>query len=216
MAGKYLPFARYLMAIPSQTQDITLSFPQIETILKFSLPASALQYQAWWSNERNPSQPQKLFWQAAGWQVDEVDLSRRQVRFHRSSPPFSQVKTEVKPLPIVEPDQIPKPAVSLPLKSIPDLSIHIYNPAWTPIFTIPQGAILQKGRHGLYSEITQARLQSIIDLVVIPGVVNLESTIVVLLPRIMHAVGGKAICKRGSITTFKIIGSEIQARRTPI
>ena len=36
------------------------------------------------------------------------------------------------------------------------LSLKLNSPAWTTVYTIPKGVILQKGRHGLYHEITAA------------------------------------------------------------
>jgi hypothetical protein len=42
------------------------------------------------------------------------------------------------------------------MRVVPDLSLIIQNPQWTPVFVIPQGTVLPKGRHGLYPEITRA------------------------------------------------------------
>ncbi|MCL4559893.1 MAG: hypothetical protein M1281_04655 [Chloroflexi bacterium] len=156
MAGKYDPFGRYLLSIPSQTLDVTLSFLDIQEVLKFSLPASALQYQTWWTYEVHPKQSQKLCWQNTGWRVEEVNFSRRQVRFHRFSPPNFQDKAEPIVSPISETGSLPNLVSPLPVRSIPDLSLTVHNPAWTPVFAIPQSTILLKGRHGLYPQIIQA------------------------------------------------------------
>jgi hypothetical protein len=156
MTGKYDPFGRYLLSIPSQTLDITFSFLDIQKILKFSLPASALEYQAWWTYEVHPKQSQKLCWQNTGWRAEEVDLSRRQVRFRRFSPPTFQVKSESIVPPTSETVLTTKLVSLLPIRSFPDLSLIIHNPAWISVFAIPQGAVLSKGRHGLYHEITRA------------------------------------------------------------
>lgn len=37
-----------------------------------------------------------------------------------------------------------------------NISLTLSNHIWRPVFTIPKGTILQKGRHGLYHEITGA------------------------------------------------------------
>lgn len=37
-----------------------------------------------------------------------------------------------------------------------NISLTLSNHTWRPVFTIPKGAILEKGRHGLYHEITGA------------------------------------------------------------
>lgn len=85
MISKYEPFGKYLEKISPQTFDLTLTFQFIEQILTFSLPNSALIHPAWWAYEVHPKHPHKVIWQNAGWRVDEVDLTRRQVRFRRLS-----------------------------------------------------------------------------------------------------------------------------------
>jgi hypothetical protein len=42
---------------------------------------------------------------------------------------------------------------------LPDLALVLNKPFWKNIFTIPQGSVLQKGRHGLYHEIVAAAAQ---------------------------------------------------------
>lgn len=95
MTSKYDPFGEYLLSIPTQTRNLTVSFEKIQEILGFTLPASALHYQAWWANEVDPKHPQKLCWQTAGWRVDELDLSRRLVSFRRFSTPVTQLQAEL-------------------------------------------------------------------------------------------------------------------------
>jgi hypothetical protein len=48
MAGKYKPFEKYLSELPGSTDEITLTFAQIEEILAFQLPASAYEDRRWW------------------------------------------------------------------------------------------------------------------------------------------------------------------------
>ena len=83
MAGKYTPLEQHLKAFPSKQQDVTMSFEQIERIINDKLPASAYKYQAWWSYEKNPHQPEKQAIANAGWKVDTVNLRETWVRFVR-------------------------------------------------------------------------------------------------------------------------------------
>jgi hypothetical protein len=48
MAGKYAPLEHYLKDLPSTQKEVTLSFPQIEEILKSKLPTSAYEDNRWW------------------------------------------------------------------------------------------------------------------------------------------------------------------------
>jgi len=59
------------------------SFDDIEAVLGFELPKSAKNYQAWWNEERNPHQPQKLAVRRAGWQVAQINLTGKQILFRR-------------------------------------------------------------------------------------------------------------------------------------
>ncbi|HYD24922.1 MAG TPA: hypothetical protein VEB68_08990 [Croceibacterium sp.] len=80
--GKYEPLAHFLA---SRNEDSwTATFDQIEDRLGFTLPKSAYEHRAWWSNQHGPGHSQKEAWQAAGWETREVDLRRKVVRFERS------------------------------------------------------------------------------------------------------------------------------------
>jgi len=80
--GKYDPLKKYLTALA--VRDKTLSFLEIERILGFSLPRSAHEHEAWWSNPTSPlSHPQAQAWLRAGWIVDKFDLRAQWVRFRR-------------------------------------------------------------------------------------------------------------------------------------
>ena len=80
--GKYEPLAQFL---DSRNEDSwTATFDQIETKLGFTLPKSAYEHRAGWSNQQGPGHSQKEAWQAAGWETREVDLRRKVVRFERS------------------------------------------------------------------------------------------------------------------------------------
>ena len=83
MAGKYTPLEYYLLNIPANQREVTLLFEQIERILNDKLPPSAYQYQAWWSAEKDPHQPEKKAIANAGWKVETVNFSEKWVRLLR-------------------------------------------------------------------------------------------------------------------------------------
>ena len=81
---KYQPLGEYLAALPSTTNDITLSFAQVEKIIDATLPPSATTYREWWANqERGARAPH---WSDAGFKVYHADLKRQIVRFKRLAP----------------------------------------------------------------------------------------------------------------------------------
>lgn len=87
MPYKYQGLESYLNSSPSTINEITLSFPQIETIIGDSLPSSALNYREWWANQLDTTnRPQARAWVRAGFMVDEVHQMHEDawVRFKRS------------------------------------------------------------------------------------------------------------------------------------
>jgi CBS domain-containing protein len=62
--------------------EVTLTFEQVEGILKRPLPDSALELRAWWANDR-VGHLHSMLWLDAGWRVDSVSLSDRWVKFSR-------------------------------------------------------------------------------------------------------------------------------------
>ena len=81
--SKYTPMKHYLAGLPDNTQEITLSFNQIERILDAKLPSSAHRHQAWWSNEQDGRHVQAHSWMNAGWLVDTFNQKEKWVRFRR-------------------------------------------------------------------------------------------------------------------------------------
>jgi hypothetical protein len=81
--GKYQPLRDHLRL--QKANEFTMDFSEIEAILGIPLPASATEYQAWWSYERDPHQPQKQAIATAGFIVSKVDLHRRRITFRRIS-----------------------------------------------------------------------------------------------------------------------------------
>lgn len=65
--GSYAPLAAHLEALPADTASLSLTFQQIEAILKKELPRSASEYRAWWSND--PMKPQSAAWLDEGWRT---------------------------------------------------------------------------------------------------------------------------------------------------
>ena len=84
MAGKYTPLEKYLLNLPKNQGEATLSFERIEQILGERLPQSAYKHRSWWSNEKDGQHVQAHSWLGAGWKVEVADLSRQLVRFVRS------------------------------------------------------------------------------------------------------------------------------------
>jgi hypothetical protein len=79
---KYQPLQDYLKGVAPGKQHVSLSFEQIEKILDKKLPRSAFTYREWWANQQGGSRAPH--WNAAGFRVDAVDLSRKTVRFART------------------------------------------------------------------------------------------------------------------------------------
>ncbi len=79
--GKYEPLETFLkQRRPGRWR---VSFREVETLLGFKLPQSALKYPAWWSNDETGHSHAKA-WLDAGWRTEEVDLAARQLTFARS------------------------------------------------------------------------------------------------------------------------------------
>lgn len=83
MTGKYTPLETYLRSLPGGRKDITLSFAEIEDILKFRLPDSAYEDDRWWRHETEGNHVNKRAWANAGWRVDSLDVNRKWVTFLR-------------------------------------------------------------------------------------------------------------------------------------
>ena len=66
---KYQPLADYLVALPPETETVTLTFAAIEALLGAPLPRSAYR-QTFWANARGPNgTSQARAWQGAGWRA---------------------------------------------------------------------------------------------------------------------------------------------------
>ncbi len=78
--GKYDPLRRYMSAL--MQPEWTAGFDELGEILGKPLPPSASEHRTWWANHGGQMVHQQA-WLDAGWRVDAVDLSRRQVVFRR-------------------------------------------------------------------------------------------------------------------------------------
>jgi DNA-binding XRE family transcriptional regulator len=77
---KYYPLHEYLRPL-AQSEPITLTFEEIETVLDALLPPSARVSRAWWANSTTP---QGRAWLEAGWLVDAVDIEQAWAVFRPS------------------------------------------------------------------------------------------------------------------------------------
>jgi hypothetical protein len=78
---KYAPIGDYLVA--SREGAVRLSFPEIERILGFPLPASARKHNAWWANESSGTHSHASAWLDRGYKTRELDLNAQSVGFVR-------------------------------------------------------------------------------------------------------------------------------------
>ena len=77
--NKYEPLGEYLQQ--SKSDEITLTFSQIEDVLGFYLPQSALKYEAWWANGGHT---QADAWLGYGYKVKSFNLVSRKVTFMKT------------------------------------------------------------------------------------------------------------------------------------
>jgi hypothetical protein len=79
--SKYFALGEYLLA--HSGDNIQLSFSDLEEILGFPLPKSALMYRTWWTNDRTHSHANNG-WLSVGWRVSNINLENESVHFNRS------------------------------------------------------------------------------------------------------------------------------------
>jgi DNA-binding transcriptional regulator YiaG len=78
--SKYQPLLDFLCG--SDQNEITLSFVEIESLIKDSLPNSAKSKRAWWSN-RSKGALQASAWIEAGYRIENVDFDQQCVTFRQ-------------------------------------------------------------------------------------------------------------------------------------
>ncbi len=85
--SKYQPLLEFLR--DSNQDEVTLSFAEIEALIKNTLPDSARTKRAWWSN-RSKGALQASAWMEAGYRAEDIDLEQERVTFGKP-PPKTQV-----------------------------------------------------------------------------------------------------------------------------
>ena len=78
--GKYHPLHEYLRR--NGEEQVTLTFVDVEALIRGQLPASARTGRAWWSN-RAKGALQAEAWMSAGYHVVDLDLAAEQVTFRK-------------------------------------------------------------------------------------------------------------------------------------
>lgn len=78
---KYRPLGDYLRG--STSDRVTLTFDQIEAILRDPLPPSARRHDAYWANSGR-THVWAVEWMAAGWRVESHSLTGEWVTFVRA------------------------------------------------------------------------------------------------------------------------------------
>jgi hypothetical protein len=69
--------------IQRDTDQVTLTFSDVEEILGFPLPKSARKFRTWWANDTSHSHAVNG-WLNYGWRVKEIDLQEQYVRFEKA------------------------------------------------------------------------------------------------------------------------------------
>ena len=72
-----------LRDLPARRRQLTLSFEQIEQIVKSPLPASAYEDRRWWDHEKEGNHVSARAWANAGWKVETVNFSEKWVKLVR-------------------------------------------------------------------------------------------------------------------------------------
>src|SRR3954466_7435852 len=78
--GKYEPLGQFLRK--QRTQEVLLTFREIEKITGVKLPPKAQHHRAWWSNNSANNVMTKV-WLEAGYESTQVDMSARKLVFRR-------------------------------------------------------------------------------------------------------------------------------------
>jgi hypothetical protein len=78
--GKYEPLGTFLRG--QRTQEVPLTFSEIEKITGVKLPPKAQHHRAWWSNNASNNVMTKV-WLDAGFESTKVDMSARKLVFRR-------------------------------------------------------------------------------------------------------------------------------------
>jgi hypothetical protein len=78
--GKYEPLGAFLRG--QRSQEVRLTFNEIEKITGVKLPPKAQHHRAWWSNNASNNVMTKV-WLEAGYESSQVDMTARKLVFRR-------------------------------------------------------------------------------------------------------------------------------------
>jgi hypothetical protein len=78
--GKYAPLGDYLRR--QRTQEVPMTFAEIERVTGTKLPEKAQNYPAWWSNNPSNNVMTKV-WLAEGFRTEQVNIASRKLVFRR-------------------------------------------------------------------------------------------------------------------------------------
>jgi DNA-binding transcriptional regulator YiaG len=93
--SKYQPLQKYLEK--SNTDEITLTFTEIEEIMGDTLPDSAHTKRQWWGN-RNKGALQATSWMQAGYNVTKINLDEKKITFSKSNGAYKVKPAKVEPV----------------------------------------------------------------------------------------------------------------------
>ena len=77
---KYYPLEQFLKS--RRTEEVPMTFAEIEKVIGRALPEKASGHRAWWSNNPSNNVMTKA-WLAAGYQTERVDMASRRLVFRR-------------------------------------------------------------------------------------------------------------------------------------
>lgn len=80
--SKYEPLERFLKS--RHTEEVPMTFAEIEKVIGRALPEKASGHRAWWSNNPSNNVMTKA-WLAAGYQTERVDMASRRLVFRRAT-----------------------------------------------------------------------------------------------------------------------------------
>ncbi|MDE0334926.1 MAG: hypothetical protein OXI64_08200 [Defluviicoccus sp.] len=109
--SKYEPLATYLRECGDA--DVSMTFAEIEGIIRDRLPPSAFRHRPWWSNNPSNSVITRA-WLAAGYISAEVDMTERKLVFRKSGPdgPLSDAGDAGPPTADPEVAEIPRQSIA--------------------------------------------------------------------------------------------------------
>jgi hypothetical protein len=81
---KYLSLEAWFSKQATTTNQIELTFAQVEEILGSPLPKSATKLKTWWTNVEPKIQSHRTAWLNNGWKVAEFNQEAKWVKFTRA------------------------------------------------------------------------------------------------------------------------------------